>query len=202
MLSPTRKCHALITALLIWLPPGFALDCFTPSPSSQQGKKTFTPVTASKLSKFYQKKISLLFENLEGNWRGTAKEIECFGTENSPKKEQSNYIVDFRVREFSQGDIEINSTLDEQTKGESIQEYFKLYSSKDYLRIETNNNAGNVEINKLSSNTVEFVQKIRIHGLRKETFRRFAIHGSHLTVDYEFYTQDVLARKITYQLKK
>ncbi|MDE1464026.1 hypothetical protein [Spartinivicinus poritis] len=192
----------LIIGLLFWLPPGVALECFTLSPSKQESNNAFMPITSSILSAAEQKKVKLLFENLEGNWRGTAKGYRCLGTSKSPKIDKSNYKVDFRVSEFSQGDLEINSSLDDQTKGESIQEYIRLYSSKDYLRIETNNKAGDVEINKLSSTAVEFVQKIRIQGLRKETIRRFAIHGSHLTVDYEFYSQDVLARKIIYQLKK
>ncbi|MCX4027795.1 hypothetical protein H0A36_25170 [Endozoicomonas sp. SM1973] len=192
----------LIIGLLFWLPPSFALDCFAPSPSKQEGDNTFIPITSSKLSVAEQKKVKLLFDNLVGNWRGKAEEFECFGTKNSPRAVKSSYNVDFRVSEFSQGDLEINSTLDDQFKGRLTQEYIKLHSSKRYLRIETNNKAGDVEISMLSSTTVQFFQKVRNKGLVKETVRRFEIHGSHLTVDYEFYTQNVLARKITYRLKK
>ncbi|WP_211826979.1 hypothetical protein [Kistimonas asteriae] len=146
---------------LLGLTPVSAADCFSASPLAASGK-AFEPTEARKLTSSEQRQIDTLFRKMAKQWEGETHGYFCMGTENTPRKKPDNYQLTATVKQDSSGNIRLEADLYSPQKKTSRRETLRLFSSRDFLRIDVNNASGDVALVSLDNQHLTFIQTFRV----------------------------------------
>ena len=146
---------------LLGLTPVSAADCFSASPLVASGK-AFEPTEARKLTSSEQRQIDTLFRKMAKQWEGETHGYFCIGTENTPRKKPDTYQLTATVKQDSSGNIRLEADLYSPQKKTSRRETLRLFSSRDFLRIDVNNASGDVALVSLDNQHLTFIQTFRV----------------------------------------
>lgn len=150
-------------SLVLIISNAYAQDCFDPSPTVQNNSEMFTEIKPREITESEYNALNLLFKYLNRDWDGSGKEIICKGKKPDAYKEIKQYKISAETTMNYQGNFTIRLELYDSENRTSSQEKYDLFLTEKYLRADSDNGAGDIELIEISENNVSYKQR-SLHG--------------------------------------
>jgi hypothetical protein len=148
--------------------PSFAAECFSDSPSKKNGTLGEMDANVSKLSSSQAKNINKLFKEFNGIWTGIGNYLACEGDRSSPKEGHIAFDLDGKV-ESKTDNIRISADLKAKGSNSTKPVSMRMFIVDDYLRHNTENKSGDIEIINVKNNLIHYLKKYRATSGSAET---------------------------------
>ncbi len=205
--------HLILWGILLFILIGdvrflHSADCLDPSPTQNAGKDPYGPIDVRDLTKKEYEGIRLLLKSLAGEWQGLAKEYHCKHMNDPQKMEINNDTIQAKVEVDYYGNFVLWADLHSARKKSSHKETFRLYLKKKRLRANRASRFGDVELIKVSPDTVEFLYRRVLQmgpansSTRREYFISLNVTGESFSIKRRIYTQGRLSSKRVWQFNR
>ena len=183
-----------------------AAGCFDDSPSVKKGIDPKTNIMIRDLVGQEYQDLQQLLDNMVGKWKGKAVEITCKGSIEDPVEDKREYDVEAEiVKQRPYMTFSLESTWYSARKKSTRLENLDLHLSKDYLRVNSDQQEGDLELLKVSNNFLAFLKKNiirnRVGGIvAQEVVRTIAFVNGMLMIEYLTYVNGILVIRSEWEL--
>ena len=205
--SPCKKLAGLFfIALFVISSPVLGQQCFNLLPGlKSQDDYEFRELTFQKLSNEEHALIETFFENIaDTRWEGKATNINCVGTEYTPKPRKREGILKARIDDERNNNIKIKVIIKNKYSGITEREIVRFYITKDYLKKDSQSSLGKIKITGITPDTISFRKSfiLRDKGIqRRDNFYTLAHLGDKLIFEQVYYLQGMYVGEDVWQMK-
>lgn len=201
-------CAAALMVVSAVAAPAFAVECLEDSPTVQAGKDPYAPIHVRDLTAQEYNRILALFKSLQGQWKGTAKELFCPDLNDPSARKSEDFTVRANVTVDYFGNFLLNMELYSQKQNATHSELMRFYLDQKRLRINTNSNAGDVELIDVGEHNIALLYRLLLQNdngrgtTRKEFFVELTAGDRTFAVRQRIYSQGRLSDQKDWQLKR
>jgi hypothetical protein len=192
-------CAVALVAVFAINAPARAAECLEDSPTVQAGKDPYAPIHVRDLTPEEYNRILTLFKSLQGQWKGTAREFFCLDLNDPTAKKSEDFTVKADVTVDYFGNFLLEMTLYSQKQNATHSELMRFYLDQKRLRINTNSNAGDVELLGLSEQSIALLYRLLLQNdngkgsTRKEFFVELTASDQTFAIRQRIYSQGRLS---------
>lgn len=203
---PIIVVYAVVVIAVVSPGSLFAATCFEDSPSVKKGIDPKTKINIRELSPKEYRDLQKLLNNMAGRWQGTAVEVTCKGSIKSPVQESFTYeVVAKIIKKRPHITLSLESEWYSEKKKSTRLENLRLHLTRDYLRFNSDQQEGDVELIKVSDSFLVFLKKAVIRNpgrgvIAQEVVRTIAFMGDTLMIEYLTYVNGILVVRSEWEL--
>jgi hypothetical protein len=139
--------------------PQFAAnECFSPSYSIQQGMSVYTRIVPRYIGEGEYLDIQRLFRELEGDWSGTGRVLNCLKKEGKVYEQVDDYSIRTEGNLRSRGQFVLKSTLQSNANWTTEDNILRLYLSEKILAENANLTVPDIELISVSPDELVYVR--------------------------------------------
>ena len=184
--------------------PGFSssaygAECLEESPTIRAGEDPYGAIDARDLTPAEYGRIDSLFKSLEGEWQGTASDFFCTDFKDPTKKTTEQYTLKARVRVDHFGNFLLNMDLYSPQRHVTRAELMRFYLDAKRLRINTDSNAGDVQLITVEDRKLQLLYRLLLPGgegkgsIHKEFFVLLSAGDNTFSIRQRIYSQGRLS---------
>jgi hypothetical protein len=197
---------AVCSFLMCGSSAAFAGRCLSSSPTIEEGKNPYAPITVRELTANEQEILERMFKSLSGAWSGGAESFFCRSAENPEDVETDAETARGRIQVDYEGNLAMTLNFHSPGKRTTRQGRLNLFRSSGMLRFDHDKDPGNVEVIEISDAGLAFLYRRVINtGLgssRREFFLALACGDGTVTIEQKLYIQGRLSSGEVWRLKK
>ena len=193
-------------------PEAIGANCFANSPGKNRGNPPTTEKEIQDLSHSEYEDLSRILDLMKGFWNGVVTEINCKGDLTAIIEEKQQYTVRARVtKNYMPVEdtlaLRFRSTWEGSTRNVSKPQDFRLLLTKQRLRLDRNNPAGDVETIKVSPGFLVFTKKANVRNpsggvVSQEIVRSILLDYNSMKMEYLSFSNGRLVSKSHWELNR
>lgn len=179
--------------------PAYGTECLDESPTIRAREDPYGAIKTRDLTPVEYGWIKSLFKSLEGEWQGTASDFFCTDFKDPTKKTTGQYTLKARVQVDYFGNFLLDMDLYSQRRHVSRPELMRFYLDEKRLRINTDSNAGDVQLITVQERKIQLLYRLLLPGndgrgsIHKEFFVLLSAGDNTFSIRQRIYSQGRLS---------